>query len=546
MDKIKTVKIKNEDGSISEESYTISVDARNVDMDNGKDLQDTIGTIDIDTDGNIAEQLENLNIDIKKKAYFFDTVANMKNANLKVGDYVCTLGYYEANDGGAGDYQIVSGNYTDDGGSHHKLKNNLFAKLIINNEITPQLFGVYGDGIHDDITNLQKAVDYCETNKVKLISQGNKIYKISTTLNVDTLLVNLSNATITSDNNINLITINSTNYYGQLEQIKFDCTNANSGIYIQNGRKKTFKDLIFENINHYGFYYNGGYEILLKDSHFKANGTSGTIGIYANSSDSKFDDIIMIDCHTAIVNKGLNYYNFIHAWILTKAIVQDSIFVDLKNNRSYYNQCYSDTYGITFNCDGGTFIANQLEVFLNDSIWTADLPSPYVAYFTDSSKRSIFNQLTNSKLNGVRSDQKLKLSNEDISLIQLSNNNKVWVEKYVGIKGSLTGLSANVTEVYTNELSWDNGIVTLDFIAKVTVNPNDTRSISSAILPEYFQPEIAVNTNCFNSADRWQVGQNSYLYISTNVQATLNYIEGATVRYIKIHETYKSKQFANI
>jgi ribonuclease BN (tRNA processing enzyme) len=57
MDKIKTVKIKNPDGSVSEESYTISVDARNVDMDNGKDLQDTIGTIDIDTDGNIAEQL---------------------------------------------------------------------------------------------------------------------------------------------------------------------------------------------------------------------------------------------------------------------------------------------------------------------------------------------------------------------------------------------------------------------------------------------------------------------------------------------------------
>lgn len=60
MDKIKTVKIKNPDGSISEESYTISVDARNVDMDNGKDLQETIGTIDIDTDGNISEQLKNI------------------------------------------------------------------------------------------------------------------------------------------------------------------------------------------------------------------------------------------------------------------------------------------------------------------------------------------------------------------------------------------------------------------------------------------------------------------------------------------------------
>jgi len=60
MDKIKTIKIKNEDGSISEESYTISVDAKNVDMNNGKDLQDTIGDINVDRDGSIAEQLKNI------------------------------------------------------------------------------------------------------------------------------------------------------------------------------------------------------------------------------------------------------------------------------------------------------------------------------------------------------------------------------------------------------------------------------------------------------------------------------------------------------
>lgn len=57
MNKVKTIKVKNEDGSISEESYTITVDAKDVDMKNGYDLQDTIGNIDIDTDGNIAEQL---------------------------------------------------------------------------------------------------------------------------------------------------------------------------------------------------------------------------------------------------------------------------------------------------------------------------------------------------------------------------------------------------------------------------------------------------------------------------------------------------------
>lgn len=158
MDKIKTVKIKNPDGSVSEETYTISVDAKNVDMKNGKDLQDTIGNINIDIDGNIAEQLENLNdnvddlnIDIKKKAYFFDTVEDMKNANLKIGDYVCTLGYYEINDGGAGQYKILSSSnkYVEN------LKNNLKAELIItNNKINIKQIGCNNiDSISSQIQN---------------------------------------------------------------------------------------------------------------------------------------------------------------------------------------------------------------------------------------------------------------------------------------------------------------------------------------------------------------------------------------------------------
>ena len=78
MDKIKTVKIKNPDGSVSQETYTISVDAENVDMLNGKNVQNTIGNIDIDKDGNIAKQLE------KVKNYNQDMNAiNNQIKNLK-------------------------------------------------------------------------------------------------------------------------------------------------------------------------------------------------------------------------------------------------------------------------------------------------------------------------------------------------------------------------------------------------------------------------------------------------------------------------------
>lgn len=60
MYKIKIVKIKMPDDSVSEETYTISVDAKDVDIENGKDLQDTIGDINVDRDGSIAEQLKDI------------------------------------------------------------------------------------------------------------------------------------------------------------------------------------------------------------------------------------------------------------------------------------------------------------------------------------------------------------------------------------------------------------------------------------------------------------------------------------------------------
>lgn len=245
MDKIKTVKIKNPDGSVSEETYTISVDAKDVDMKNGKDLQDTIGDINVDRDGSIAEQLgkykdydsdietlyadidsleaadtdlendiidlqvnkinktdiiDNLNSssntkvlsakqgkvlgdavaaleaeNVKKKAYFFDTVADMKAANLKDGDYACTLGYYSANDGGAAEYKIVDSF----SGYKENLNNELYAELIIKKENNIKQFGAYGDDNHDD-TNIFQYV----FNNYDNIYIPTGTYKITNEINI--------------------------------------------------------------------------------------------------------------------------------------------------------------------------------------------------------------------------------------------------------------------------------------------------------------------------------------------------------------------------
>ena len=60
MDKLKYVKVEQIDGTYSE-SIPLAVDAINIDMVNGQDLQETIGNVNINNNGNVAQQLDNLN-----------------------------------------------------------------------------------------------------------------------------------------------------------------------------------------------------------------------------------------------------------------------------------------------------------------------------------------------------------------------------------------------------------------------------------------------------------------------------------------------------
>lgn len=151
-DLIKKVKIKKQD-----ETYTdyipIGAEAKNVDCADG----------------------ESVEYKLNKKPYYYNCVTDMKaDTKLKVGDMAVTLGYYEANDGGAAEYKIVkmSDKYIEN------LENSLKAELIIKNSVTPEQFGAYGDSIHDDSNSLlncfnvakQKQVDI-HLSKNYLISQ---------------------------------------------------------------------------------------------------------------------------------------------------------------------------------------------------------------------------------------------------------------------------------------------------------------------------------------------------------------------------------------
>lgn len=99
-------------------------------------------------------------------AWCFDTVAAMKaNTNFINGSYAQTLGYHAKNDGGASLYKIrtiTNEDVVDEGSIIALADDNLVAELIITNgTVTAEQFGAYGDGTHDDVLAIRKALKYC-------------------------------------------------------------------------------------------------------------------------------------------------------------------------------------------------------------------------------------------------------------------------------------------------------------------------------------------------------------------------------------------------
>lgn len=218
MNKIKTVKIRNEDGSVSEESYSISVDARNVDMDNGKDLQYTVGEIDVDNDGNIAEQLKKtiyksdiidnlttadagkvlsanqgkvlndavtaLDLNVKEKPYYFDTYNDMifDASTFTNGMKLKTMGYHFINDGGGAEYVVT--NVQSDTKYQISIGTNLWIELI-NNDILFNIlqFGVKRDGTEDCSPIVQNVLKNIMTENTTLYFP-NGIYKFDNAIDM--------------------------------------------------------------------------------------------------------------------------------------------------------------------------------------------------------------------------------------------------------------------------------------------------------------------------------------------------------------------------
>ena len=269
-------------------------------------------------------------------AWVFDTVADMKSAtNLVDGSFARTLGFHTINDGGGATY-IIS-----DTGTANEMDviaiDSLYATLIKPSTVTPELYGAYGDGTHDDSDCIQECL-----TKNTIVHMPN-IYLVTKQLEY--------NGTIDGEGTGVLKTDTSTRFSGaflasttnlKVRGLKFDC-------------KSTVAFTLDDKFNHYniGIIANGNLEV--SECEFR-NLYEKFIRVYGNDAErvSIHDNFFSSDSKTNV---------YMSICIELSNVINDKADIDIYNNTlKGYEYTYVDRYDNDTNINACGLSMNNINV----------------------------------------------------------------------------------------------------------------------------------------------------------------------------------------
>ena len=477
----------------------------------------------------------------------FDNVADMQaSTNLINGSYAQTLGYYTKGDGGGATYKITD---TQPSGKYETL-GALYAELIVEKDVNVKQFGAKGDGTTDDTQALRDAIAYAKTNNLTVTSPKDAIYLIKNELDVSNTNFDFNHATIKTDVATDMLVVNTVNYYTYIKNVTLDMNSiAQKGIDIINGRKCYIEDVNLVNVTTYGIYYASGYEIYTNNVNITgtALGTS-SIGIYCGSSDSYWDNIVIIDLHTAIYqgNNSLNFFNNIHAWLLSSALVADSAMFKFDTSlKAVLNNCYSDTYFYTFYIQNGSpkLEINNFVCLYAPYVMTADTMSaigdnPYLFYLGTNGGDGLIriNNIDYSGLVISATPYTGHLSNKSYFNGEIVNATILNLDKSIGYNTIDT--SNRTAGITVEEESLEKVSNIAKFTARYSVDATSVKTFTIGNIPWYFRPTRDINTNCLYGG-LWAPNSNAYLYVTTGGNITVTLPDSATgTQRIKIDLDY--------
>lgn len=224
-------------------------------------------------------------------------------------------------------------------------------KTFSTTNITPEQFGAIGDGVSDDTTALQKAIDYCVENGKQLKCQNGKTYCISSPLNLSntsTCLIDFNWATLKAIKTMEYMfkfdgSSNTKNDVKTLlKNIIIDCNKKAGGLNLIYSYKFTFENFMIKNCQTIAIWIQKGGAFICQNGTIVGDCTPDSRGIYNQTSDCHFSEIVIVDMKKCIFNGGTNFYNKVHGWLTGK--VANSIFFTHFAGFGSLTQCQCDTY----------------------------------------------------------------------------------------------------------------------------------------------------------------------------------------------------------
>lgn len=218
-------------------------------------------------------------------------------------------------------------------------------------DVTPEMFGAVGNGVFDDTDCIKKAIEYSKANNAKIHFQNGKIYCISDTLdlsNTSTCMLDFNWATIKAIKTMDYMFKfdGSTNVKNDvktlLKNVIIDCNSKAGGLNLIYSFKFTFENFMIKNCQTVAILIQKGGAFVCQNGTIIGNCTPDSRGIYNQTSDCHFNEIVIVDMKKCIFNGGTNFYNKVHGWLTSK--VANSIFFEHFAGFGSLTQCQCDTY----------------------------------------------------------------------------------------------------------------------------------------------------------------------------------------------------------
>ena len=302
----------------------------------------------------------------------------------------------------------------------------------LNDFITPETFGCVSNDRSKAINNanaLQKALDYSSRTGKTILFNANARYYLGHGLIIrDFVNLDFNGSTLIATDTINVLTLllpDTKRWNGCLSNCRIELDKIGKcGILCQQASKLRITNCEVASIgaNAVGIKIDKGFEIFVDNSHFEGWDVNST-GIKIAISDCHFSDCVMIDCYTAVDNRGSNFFERIHAWMLPRYI-QGRIYFRNRGGGVFLNQCFCDTYDKAFVVDNICDMhISQLKLIHNKIMWKEpyDKVNPVVFDFKDDdvankSKISMFDSYIGGLWLGNKERQVLSKRNNHIVL----------------------------------------------------------------------------------------------------------------------------------